>query len=84
MSFKNKSPFDALFGFGSSVCAQLRLAVSAWLDANDDAQPGGEALTAEAGSFCGSSRSLHDYSGYLTSNGLGSLDIGGARSRFGE
>jgi len=29
-------------------------------------------------------RSLDDYAGYLTSNGLGSLDIGGGRSRVGE
>jgi hypothetical protein len=29
-------------------------------------------------------RSLDDYAGYHTSNGLGSLDIGGGRSRWGE
>jgi hypothetical protein len=29
-------------------------------------------------------RSLDDYAGYLTRNGLGSLDVGGGRSRWGE
>ena len=35
-------------------------------------------------SACQPIRSMDDYAGYLTGNGLGSLDIGGGSSRWGE
>jgi hypothetical protein len=84
-----KSTIDALTsrlsGLVASVCSQLRVAWSVGLPSDGDAQ------TDDAPTFCDSVRagqqeirSMDDYAGYLTTNGLGSLDIGGGRSRWGE
>ena len=71
--------------FFATVWTQFRAAVVVGLPA--DVEPG-------AGSGCEGGvgkqptrraiRSLDDYAGYQTRNGLGSLDIGGGRSRFDE
>jgi hypothetical protein len=72
-------------GFLASIWAQVRLAVVMGLPAEVESRASvgheanaGDHLTRHA------IRSLDDYAGYQTRNGLGSMDIGGGRSRIDE
>ena len=73
-------------GFFASVWTQIRAAVSVGLPTEEGPGPrsGGSSVDDEEMSSP-AIRSMDDYAGYMTSNGLGSLDIGGgSRSRWGE
>ena len=72
-------------GFLASVWTQVRAALAVGLPADDESRSasghetrGGDQPTRRA------IRSLDDYAGHQTRNGLGSLDIGAGRSRIGE
>ncbi|MFY7867400.1 MAG: hypothetical protein ACOVRJ_21450 [Roseateles sp.] len=72
-------------GFVAGVWVQVRAALVIGLPSEDQSQAS-EASAAHEGPISARSsiRSMDDYSGYHTRNGLGSLDIGGGRSRWGE
>lgn len=75
----------ALSGFLSSMWTQVRAGLAVGLPAEDESRLG-------AGNEAGACnqpmrhavRSLDDYAGYQTRNGLGSMDIGGGGSRIDE
>ena len=72
--------------FFASVWTQIRTAVFVGLPAEEGpgTRSGGSSVDDEEMSSP-AIRSMDDYAGYLTSNGLGSLDVGGgSRSRWGE
>ena len=70
--------------FLSSMWAQLCVAACVGLSSDDESGPVGEH---EDGEFPKTARpvgSMLDYSGYLTRNGLGSLDVGGGVTPLGK
>lgn len=85
MSADASSFTDKWSGFLASVWTQVRAALVVGLPEENESRlvaaheiSAGDQLTRPE------IRSMDDYAGYLTSNGLGSLDIGGGRSRWGE
>lgn len=72
-------------GFIASLCTQVRAALAVGLASEDEAR-----AACDLDSFDESPparrgvRSMDDYAGYMTSNGLGSLDVGGGGSCFDE
>jgi hypothetical protein len=76
---------DKLSAFFNSVWEQFCVAVDVGLPANDDIPlDGGNEAGVVAQPTNHVIRSLDDYSGYQTRSGLGSMDIGGSRSRIDE
>lgn len=74
----------SLSGLVNSAWSQIRVAVSVGLPLDVEAQAGVERTSSDdACSARRPIRSMDDYAGYLTRNGLGSMDIGGG-SRWGE
>jgi hypothetical protein len=74
-----------LSGLVGSVWSQVGVAVSVGLPLDIEARTGGmQTSSDDVCSACQPIRSMDDYAGYLTGNGLGSLDIGGGSSRWGE
>jgi hypothetical protein len=72
-------------GFFASVWTQIRAAVSVGLPEEEGSGPkAGDWSVDDEEMSSRAIRSMDDYAGYLTSNGLGSLDIGGGSSRWGE
>jgi hypothetical protein len=85
MSAKLDAFTTNLFGLVASVWSQL--CVSASVGLAHDVEPGTSAVQTPAEDDCltlRTIRSMDNYAGYLTSNGLGSLDIGGRATRSGE
>jgi hypothetical protein len=85
MSTDDSSFTDMWSGFLASVWTQVRAAQVVGLPAEDESRSvaahetiAGDQLTRPE------VRSMDDYAGYLTGSGLGSLDIGGGSSRWGE
>ena len=71
--------------FLAGLLTQVRASLSVGLAAEEASRPNEESGARDClGSTRGSIRSMDDYSGYHTSKGLGSLDIGGGSSRWGE
>jgi len=83
MSIEANSFTDKWSGFLAIVWAQIRAAVVVGLSADSGS---GAACEAGVGEPLGrrAIRSLDDYAGHQTRNGLGSLDIGAGRSRIDE
>jgi len=76
---------DKWSGFLNGVWTQIRAAVVVGLPAEDEPRPGsGHDASAGDQPTRHAIRSLDDYAGHQTRNGLGSLDIGAGRSRIGE
>lgn len=74
-----------LSGLVASVWSQLRVSASVGLAPEVDPDAGsGKIPNDDASHSPRAIRSMDDYTGYLTRNGFGSLDIGGGRSRWGE
>jgi hypothetical protein len=72
-------------GFVASLWTQIRAALCVGLLSEEESRPSEESAARDGlSSTRGSVRSMDDYAGYHTSNGLGSLDVGGGRSRWGE
>ena len=72
-------------GFASSLWTQICAALSIGLPSEDETGPDCEQAACDSAVPARRAvRSMDDYSGYLTSNGLGSLDIGGRATRSGE
>jgi hypothetical protein len=72
-------------GFVSSLWTQACAALSIGLPSEDETGPDCEQTACDSALPAHRAvRSMDDYSGYLTSNGLGSLDIGGRATRSGE
>ncbi len=76
---------EGVFEFFATVLIQTRAALAAGLLPESESQVDFDTEPTDRMRLvpC-ASRSMDDYAGYLTSNGLGSLDIGGARSHFDE
>jgi hypothetical protein len=72
-------------GFLASLWTQVLVALHVGLPSEEEAQRGDD-LRSDDGPLPEhvSIRSMDDYAGYLTSNGLGSLDVGGGGSRWDE
>ena len=76
---------DKWSGFLTSVWTQLGAALTVGLPAEDEYRSGAAPeVNAEGPQNRHAIRSLDDYAGYQTRSGLGSLDIGGGRSRIDE
>ncbi len=74
-----------LAGLVASLWTQIRAALYVGVSSDQDVRPGEESPTHDGRVQArGSIRSMDDYAGYHTSNGLGSLDIGGGSSRWSE
>ena len=72
-------------GFVASLWTQIRAAFRVGLPSEEESRPSEESAARDGfSSRRGSVRSMDDYAGYYTSNGLCSLDVGGDRSRWGE
>ena len=85
MSADTNSLTDKWSGFLASVWTQVRAALVVGLPAEDESHSdAGHEATAGDRPTRHAVRSLDDYAGHQTSNGLGSLDIGAGRSRIGE
>jgi hypothetical protein len=68
-------------GFWTSIRAALLVG----LPSGAEDRVGVERVPSNGGRLTHSAiRSMDDYAGYHTSNGLGSLDVGGGSSRWGE
>ncbi len=85
MSADASSSTDKWSGFLASVWTQVRAALAVGLPADDESRSssGHEAMAGDQPTRH-AIRSLDDYAGHQTRNGLGSLDIGAGRSRIGE
>lgn len=70
--------------FLSSLWAQLRVAASVGLSSSDDDVRVGEHEDGGGPKTARPVRSILDYSGYLTRDGLGSLDVGGGVTPLGK
>jgi hypothetical protein len=85
MSAYVKTFSDKWAGFLASVWMQVQVALVVGVPAKDEA---GSGLDADASAGAQPTkreiRSMNDYAGYHTGSGLGSLDIGGGCSRWGE
>ena len=85
MSADTSSFTDKWSGFLAGVWTQIRAAVAVGLPAEEESRSGAAPeLSSEGQPTRHAIRSLDDYAGYQTRNGLGSLDIGGGRSRIDE
>jgi hypothetical protein len=85
MSADASSFTDKWSGFLASVWTQVRAALVVGLpEENESRLVAAHDTSAGDQVTCPEIRSMDDYAGYLTSNGLGSLDIGGGSSRWGE
>ena len=74
-----------LSAFVASVWTQVHAAVAVGLPVDDESRSSSEHETCTVvQSTRHTIRSLDDYSGHQTRNGLGSLDIGAVRSRIDE
>ena len=74
-----------LSGFLTSMWTQIRAGVVVGLPAEDESRSGAAPEVNSGGPQNRYAiRSLDDYAGYQTRNGLGSMDIGGGRSRIDE
>ncbi len=71
--------------FLASLLTQVRASLSVGLASEETSRPSEESTARDSlSSTRGTIRSMDDYAGYHTSNGLGSLDIGGGSSRWGQ
>lgn len=71
--------------FLSSVWTQVRAALVVGLSEGEELRSGFGYETGDGGQLTRSRiRSMDDYPGYHTGKGLGSLDVGGGSSRWGE
>ena len=85
MSADTSSFTDKWSGFLASVWTQVRAALVVGLPAEDESRSGsGHDARAGDEPTRRAIRSLDDYAGHQTRNGLGSLDIGAGRSPVGE
>jgi hypothetical protein len=76
---------DMLFGLLNSMWTQIRAGLVVGLPAEDESRLGAAPGVNSGGPQNRYAiRSLDDYAGYQTRNGLGSMDIGGSRSRIDE
>jgi hypothetical protein len=76
---------EGLSGLLASVWSQLRVSASVGFGPEVGPEVGDGQISGDDPSQSSRTiRSMDDYAGYHTSNGLGSLDIGGGRSRWGE
>ena len=76
---------DKWSGFLTSVWTQVRAALVVGQPAGDESRSGASPEVNSEGPPDGHAiRSLDDYAGYQTRNGLGSMDVGGGGSRIGE
>ena len=74
-----------LSGLVASLWTQIRAALYVGVSSDQDFRPGEESHLHDGRVQArGSIRSMDDYAGYMTSNGLGSLDVGGGGSCFDE
>ena len=74
-----------LSGFLTSMWTQVRAGVVVGLPAENQSRSGeAPEVNSEGPPSRHAIRSLDDYAGYQTRSGLGSLDIGGGRSRIDE
>ena len=74
-----------LSGFLASMWTQIRAGVDVGLLAEDESRSGAAPEVNSGGPQNRHAiRSLDDHAGYQTRNGLGSMDIGGGRSRIDE
>lgn len=71
-------------GAVTSLWTQVRAALVVGLPSEDESRASEEPAAHDSLDSQRAIRSMDDYAGYLTSNGLGSLDIGGGRSRWSE
>jgi hypothetical protein len=71
-------------GAVTSVWTQVRAALVVGLPSEDESRAIEEPTAQDSLDSLRAIRSMDDYAGYLTSNGLGSLDIGGGSSRWGK
>jgi len=79
------APARKWLAFIASLWAQVRMAFAVGLPGDDDSRPASAPGPAHDPRAAGRPvRSLDDYAGYLTRNGLGSLDVGGGGSRTSE
>lgn len=85
MSASPESSVGCWSGFITSLWTQVRAALAVGLASEDDSL-----AACDLDSFYESPparrgvRSMDDYAGYMTSTGLGSLDVGGGGSCFDE
>jgi hypothetical protein len=85
MSTNDGSFTDMWSGFLASVWTQVRAAQVVGLPAEDESRSVAAHETIAGDQITRPEvRSMDDYAGYLTGSGLGSLDIGGGSSRWGE
>jgi hypothetical protein len=85
MTISAESFVGSLSALIASICAQVWAAFAVGLPSEDESQPACDREPSNEGEEMPRAiRSMDDYAGYLTSNGLGSLDIGGGSSRWGE
>ena len=74
-----------LYGILASMWTQIRGGVVVGLPADDESRSGAAPEVNSGGpQYRHAIRSLDDYAGYQTRNGLGSMDIGGGGSRIDE
>ncbi len=70
--------------FLASLLTQVRASLSVGLASEETSRSSAESTARDGPSSTrGTIRSMEAYAGYHASNGLGSLDIGGGRSRCG-
>ena len=76
---------DTLSGFLTTMWMQIRACLVVGLPEEDEPRSGAAPEVNSGGPQNHYAiRSLDDYAGYQTRNGLGSMDIGGGRSRIDE
>lgn len=78
------TPARKWWAFIASLWAQVRVAFAVGLLDSESRPASAPGSAHDHPAARGPVRSLDDYAGYLTRNGLGSLDVGGGRSRAGE
>ena len=85
MTISSKSWKQLGAEFLAGLLTQVRASLSVGLASEETSRPREESCARDClSSTRGSIRSMDDYAGYHTNNGLGSLDIGGGSSRWGE
>ncbi len=86
MSADASSFTDKWSGFLASLWTQVRAALVVGLPEENESRSGSghDATAGDQPTRRRAIRSLDDYAGHQTRNGLGSLDIGAGRSRIGE